>query len=45
MNFNDNFDLKKAKSFLLTENFQMDETENLEEIADRSKENPKNFFE
>jgi hypothetical protein len=33
MNFNDNFDLKKAKSFLLTENFQMDETENLEEMA------------
>jgi len=33
MNFNDNFDLKKAKSFLLTENFQVDETENLEEMA------------
>jgi hypothetical protein len=33
MNFNDNFDLKKAKSFLLTENFQMDEIENLEEMA------------
>jgi len=33
MNFNDNFDLKKAKSFLLSENFQMDETENLEEMA------------
>lgn len=33
MNFNDNFDLKKAKSFLLTENFQMDEMENLEEMA------------
>jgi hypothetical protein len=33
MNFNDNFDLKKAKSFLLTENFQMGETENLEEMA------------
>jgi hypothetical protein len=33
MNFNDNFDLKKSKSFLLTENFQMDETENLEEMA------------
>ena len=25
MNFNDNFDLKKAKSFLLTENYQIDE--------------------
>ncbi len=33
MNFNDNFDLKKAKSFLLSENFQMDKTENLEEMA------------
>lgn len=33
MNFNDNFDLKKAKSFLLTENFQMDEMETLDEMA------------
>lgn len=33
MNFNDNFDLKKAKSFLLTENFQIEETETLEEMA------------
>jgi hypothetical protein len=33
MNFNDNFDLKKAKAFLLSENYQMDEMETLEEMA------------
>jgi len=33
MNFNDNFDLKKAKSFLLTENFQIDKMETLDEMA------------
>jgi hypothetical protein len=33
MNFNDNFNLKKAKSFLLSENYQMDEMETLDEMA------------
>lgn len=33
MNFNDNFDLRKHRDFLLSENFQMDEVENLDEMA------------